>query len=131
MRLNMYLGIRTRGQSLLGALLVLFGSGCGADHIVSVSGGLISQRIDARRGDLVDIRLWGGALGTYASPPAISGSAVEFVDVSIETGSGGTVNPGGPTQRFRFRALAPGSAVVTFSPLVQGSPIVSDTIVVE
>ena len=112
------------------ALGMCAATGC-ADHIVAVEGNLVSQRINARRGDLVDIRLWGGGLGTWASPPAISSSAVEFVDVSIETGSGGFVNPGGPTQRFRFRAVVAGAAIVTFTPLQQGSPTVSDTIVVQ
>jgi hypothetical protein len=87
--------------------------------------------IDARPGDLIDIRLWGGALGTYASLPSVSTAAVEFLDLSIDIGSGGFVSPGGPTQQFRFRALSPGAAVVTFAPLQQGSPVVSDTIVVK
>jgi hypothetical protein len=51
---------------------------------------------------------------------------VVFVDVSIE----GPPNPGGPTQRFRFRAASRGIAVVTFSPL-QGAPVVTDTVVVQ
>ena len=115
---------------LTAAGIALVITSCSPDDIVSASG-LASQRIDARRGDFVDIRLWGGALGTYASPPTISGAAVEFVDVSIESGSGGTVNPGGPTQRFRFRAISAGTAIVTFAPVLQGSPIVSDTVVVQ
>jgi hypothetical protein len=119
-----------RKQSLCLFVVTVVAVGCGSDHIVSAGGDLISRRIDASRGDLIDIRLWGGALGTYASPPVISTAVVEFVDLDVETGSGGIVNPGGPTQRFRFRALTPGSAVVTFSPLQQGSPVVSDTIVV-
>ena len=74
----------------------------------------------------MDIRLWGGALGTYASPPTISAPAVIFVDVSID----GPPNPGGPTQRFRFRAASRGTAVVTFSPL-QNAPVVIDTVTVQ
>src|SRR6476660_3205309 len=123
-------GDRMHRRSVLSAALAIVVAGCGADHIVSVSSGLVSQRVNARTGDLIDIRLWGGALGTYASPPAISTPAVEFVDVSIETGSGGTINPGGPTQRFRFRAITAGLAVVTFTPL-QSAPVVADTIIVQ
>jgi len=119
-----------RQQSLVCLLAAVVALGCDSDHTLSVGGDLISRRIDAAQGDAIDIRLWGGALGTYASPPVISTAAVEFLDVEIETGSGGVVSPGGPSQRFRFRARAQGSAVVTFSPLQQGSPIVSDTIVV-
>ena len=120
-----------RNSFIVRAVVAILVVACGANRIVSLNGGLLSRRVDARRGDLVDIYLWGGALGTYQSPPTISTSAVEFVDLSIETGSGGFVNPGGPTQRFRFRALSAGIAVVTFSPLQQGAPIVSDTIVVQ
>jgi hypothetical protein len=118
-------------RSLFLACVALATASCRADHIVSVDGGLVSRRIDARRGDIVAIHLWGGALGTYASPPAVSGPAVQFLDVSVESGSGGFVNPGGPTQRFRFRASAAGISVVTFSPTEHGSPLVSDTIVVQ
>jgi hypothetical protein len=76
-------------------------------------------------GDLVDVRLWGGAAGIYVSPPAISGAAVTFIDVSID----GPPNPGGPTQRFRFRATSRGTAIVTFLPQ-QVAPVIVDTIVV-
>jgi hypothetical protein len=108
------------------SLLVVLGAACGADRIVAVDAGTGSHRVTVAIGDLVDIRLWGGALGTYASPPTISAPAVEFVDVSIE----GAPNPGGPTQRFRFRAASRGTAVVTFSPL-QSAPLVTDTVVVQ
>jgi hypothetical protein len=109
--------------------LAFAGSAC-ADRIVSLDAGSGSRLATARVGDIVDIRLWGGGLGTYASPPIISTPVIEFVGVTLETGSGGVVNPGGPTQRFRFRAVSRGSAIVTFSPL-QSAPIVIDTIVVQ
>jgi len=99
---------------------------CSADHIVSLGTGVDSHRVTAGIGDRVDVRLWGGAMGTYASPPAISGTGVTFVDVSVD----GPPNPGGATQRFRFLAVMRGLAVVTFTPL-QSAPVVVDTIVVE
>lgn len=106
------------------AALVLLVAAC-ADHIVSVDGATRSQRVTAGVGDLVDIPLWAGALGTYADAPTVSGSAVEFVHVTIDS----PPNPGGPTQRFRFRALSRGTALVTFTPL-QSAPVIVDTIVV-
>jgi hypothetical protein len=112
------------------AVLPLLIAACNADHIVSVDAGLGSHLVAARVGDLIDVRLWGGALGNYTSPPDISTAAVEFVDISIETSSGRTVNPGGPTQRFRFRAVSRGSAIVTFAPM-QSAPVVVDTVVVQ
>jgi len=108
------------------SLLAIIGAACGADHIVGVDAGTGSHRVTVALGNLVDIRLWGGALGTYASPPTISAPAVIFVDVSID----GPPNPGGPTQRFRFRAASRGTAVVTFSPL-QNAPVVIDTVTVQ
>jgi len=105
--------------------VALFGVAC-ADRIVSVDAGTGSHAITAGVGDLVDIRLWGGGSGTYVSPPAISGGAVVFIDVFVD----GPPVPGGPTQRFRFRAASRGRAVVTFSPQ-QSAPVVVDTIVVQ
>ncbi len=112
------------------ALLALAVTACGSDHIVSVDVGAGSHRVTARVGDLVDIRLFAGALGIYASPPAISASAVVFVGVSLDSESTGVISPGGPTQRFRFRAESRGTAVVTFSP-EQNAPMITDTIVVQ
>jgi hypothetical protein len=61
--------------------------------------------------------------GEYQSPPAVSSSAVRFLDVAYVSPS----VPAGPTQRFRFKAEAPGHAIVTFRH--SGStPMVSDTV---
>jgi len=109
-------------------LSALVATACSADHVVSVSAG--NHRVNVAVGGLVDISLWDGGLGMYASPPAISAPAVVFVDVSIDVGSNGIITPGGPSQRFRFRAASRGTAIVTFSPL-QNAPVVSDTIVVQ
>ena len=117
-------------SSLLGrgvaSLAILGAIACSADHIVSIGTGVDAHRATTVVGGLVDVRLWGGALGEYASPPDISGAAVTFLDVSTD----GPPNPGGPTQRFRFRAVTRGLAIVTFTPL-QIAPVVVDTIVVE
>jgi hypothetical protein len=108
------------------SLAVLVGIACSADHIVSIGTGVETHRVTTGIGGLVDVGLWDGAMGGYASPPAISGSAVTFVDVT----SDGPPNPGGPTQHFRFRAIARGSAIVTFTPL-SVAPVVVDTIDVD
>ena len=111
-------------------LVALIGVACGADRIVSIDVGTGSHRVTAGIGDLVDIRLWGGAVGLYSSPPTISTPSVVFVDVSVQSSANGATNPGGPTQHFRFRAESRGVAVVTFTPL-QEAPVISDTIVVQ
>ena len=108
------------------SLAVLGAFACSADHIVSIGTGVDTHRVTTVVGGLVEVRLWGGAMGEYATPPAVSGAAVTFLDVSTD----GPPNPGGPTQRYRFRAVAHGSAIVTFTPL-EIAPVVVDTIVVE
>jgi len=112
------------------SLLVSLAAACGGDRIVSVNAGSASQRVDAHVGDLVNIHLWAGLNGLYATSPAISTSAVQFIDESIETGSGGFISPAGPGQLFRFRAISRGTALVTFTPM-QDARIVVDTIDVQ
>jgi hypothetical protein len=61
----------------------------------------------------------------YASPPANSSPALVFLDEADV----GLPNPGGPTQQFRFRAAAPGTAILTFTH-TESSRTVVDTVVV-
>ena len=119
-----------RCEWVLLSLALPLGLACGGDRIVSVDAGSASKRIEAHVGDRVDIHLWAGAGGLYESSPTISTSAVQFIDESIEIGTGGFVSPGGPGQLFRFRAISRGTALVTFSP-VQDAPVVVDTINVQ
>jgi hypothetical protein len=63
--------------------------------------------------------------GAYASPPLQIGNAVRFLD---ET-SPGPVNPGGPTQRFRYVGVSRGMTVIRFRHSGFG-PAVDDTIFV-
>ncbi len=61
-------------------------------------------------GQEVDMRLQTVGPGEYSSPPTISSSAVRFLGASVV----GPYVPAGPTQVFRFMAVARGQAVVTF-----------------
>jgi len=70
-----------------------------------------SHRLSVRVGQRVEIVLQTIGPGEYASPPRIAPAVVDFLDV----GPDGFPNPGGPRQRFRFRAAAPGEAVITFT----------------
>lgn len=108
------------------SLAILGGVACSADHLVSIGTGVDNHRVTTGIGGQGEVRLWGGGMGEYASPPTISGPAVTFLDVTDD----GPPNPGGPTQRFRFRAVVRGTAIVTFTPL-SVAPVVVDTIVVE
>ena len=115
-----------RGLVLAAALVgAVVSDGCGADRIVAFPD--VTHRVDVGVGDMVDVTLRAGALGGYLVPPAISAPIVVFLEV---TDPDKFPVPGGPAQRFRFRAVAPGTAVVTFMP-VQPGPTVVDTIFVQ
>jgi hypothetical protein len=98
---------------------------CLADHIVSLELGEQNRRVEASVGDRIEITLRTIGPGEYANPPAISAPAVVFVDVAFV----GPSVPGGPTQRFRFRAASRGMAVITFTNTGVG-PTVTDTVVI-
>jgi hypothetical protein len=64
--------------------------------------------------------------GEYASPPDISSPAVRFLDVELV----GPPTPGGVSQRFSFRGMTAGVAVITFHYTGPAglNPTVEDTI---
>ena len=117
---------RPLARCLLAAplLALILATACHADDIASIGPG---EHLEFSVGDRFDVLLRAAALGSYKAPPAISTPAVEFLEATVVNES--PVPPGGPLQRFRFRATAPGTAVLTFTP-VQVGPVASDTIVV-
>ena len=76
-------------------------------------------------GQELGIRLFTLGPGSYLSPPTLSDSALQFLDDAVV----GPNNPGGPTQLFRFKAVARGRSIVTFqhSTATHG---VTDTVIV-
>lgn len=107
----------------LGMLLL---AACGADNVVGVRGDSENRTIVANRGEEIDIKLGNVGPATYASPPSVSSDALEYLGVDIVP----PYTPGGPTQLFRFRAVASGQAVVTFHRVLQDSVVstVQDTV---
>lgn len=97
---------------------------CGADTVVSVNG-TPTRTLSLAVGQELDLTLQTIGPGQYASPPIVSSAAVRFLEASFV----GPAIPAGPTQRFRFRAEAPGQAVITFEHTGQ-NPVVQDTVVV-
>jgi hypothetical protein len=91
------------------ALSALVLCACSAD-IVSVPPDGRSQAITAAPGQGIDITLSNVGPAIYASPPMISSAAVTYLSVDVAP----PYNPGGPTQRFRFRAVSSGQAVIRF-----------------
>ena len=93
--------------AVIAALLGLLG--CGGDAVLSPHD-IVASRTVAFVGQQLSVRLQSIGPGEYAAPPAISSSAVRFLKVALV----GPAVPAGVTQRFFFRAAAPGQAVVTF-----------------
>jgi hypothetical protein len=85
--------------------------------------GAPSQSLSITAGRELDVMLQTVGPGEYASPPEISSAAVRFLDMELVTPG----VPAGPTQRFRFRALTSGIAVVVFHHTVQGETV-EDTV---
>jgi hypothetical protein len=99
--------------------------GC-SDGIVGVPPDGGSRAVDAMPGQEIDVTLGNVGPGEYQSPPSISSASVAYLGVDVVP----PFNPGGPTQRFRFRAAGSGTAVIEFRRALGDSIIatVTDTI---
>ena len=114
-----------RGACLLAVVLA---TACRADNIVSIVSIGSGQHLEVAVGERFDVLLRAAGLGSYQAPPTISAPVIEFLDETLVDESPVTP-PGGPLQRFRFRATAIGTAIITFTP-TQIGPAASDTVVV-
>ena len=102
-------------------LLGLAVSACGQGSLEA--NGLPGHSLYIKAGQTLELTLRTIGPGEYASPPSISSPAVRWRDVSLVT----PAVPAGPTQRFRFEAVASGRAVITFHHTVQSTTI-EDTV---
>jgi hypothetical protein len=99
---------------------------CGGDNPVGISiTGSTSRTFTVPAGSQFSVTLQTIGPGEYSSPPSLSSSAVQFRDVADVC----PCVPAGPTQRFRFLAAGPGSAIVTFTH-TDRNPMVEDTVLV-
>lgn len=118
---------RRMPRALLGVgLLVL--AACSSDAIIGIPVDSRNQVVTAAVGQEIDVTLGNVGPGTYVSPPSISSNVVTFVDMLIVPPS----TPDGPTQRFRFRTVAKGQAIIGFQRTLNDSvlAVVEDTVVV-
>jgi hypothetical protein len=107
--------IRVIGGLVLGGVF-----GCGGPlEANGSSGGSFS--IEA--GQELELTLGTTGPGEYGSPPDISSPALRFLDVRVV----GPFTPGGARQRFRFKGMAPGVAVIVFHNAVQDRTV-EDTV---
>jgi hypothetical protein len=118
---------RSRALRYLASIIVIaFVAACGSDNPVGISiTGSTSRTFTVPAGFQFSVTLQTIGPGEYSSPPAVSSSAVQFRDMSQVI----PVVPAGPTQRFRFLATGPGSAIVRFTH-TDRNPIVEDTVLV-
>lgn len=119
----------TRSSWATSLLALLLLSACHAeravvDDVVAIGP---NQLLEVAVGDRFDVLLRAISLGSYQSPPSISSPSVQFLEVTVVQEA--PIPPGGPLQRFRFRATAPGTAVLTFTPTQPGSDATANIVV--
>lgn len=98
------------GALAQGLLLALACSGNGPAAL-EVGRDADGSEVTMGLGTSLDVILGNVGPGTYTSPPAIDGTALRYEGVEVVP----PYLPSGPRQRFRFRAVAPGTARVTLS----------------
>ncbi len=99
---------------------------CSADRIISVPPNSASQTIAAAVGEEIHITFGNVGPAQYESPPQISSPELMFLGVEDVPPN----NPGGPTQRFRFKAVRAGQAIIHFRRVLQEEVVsaVDDTV---
>jgi hypothetical protein len=117
---------RIRPPRVLLSVIVFVIIACSADAVLGVDSR--SQSISARVGQQVEVTLGNVGPAIYESPPMISSNVVTYLGVDVVP----PYNPGGPTQRFSFKAVGPGQALITFRHTLDGAlvSVVEDTITV-
>lgn len=98
-------------------VIVFVVTACNEDNVLGVDSR--SQSIMARVGQEVEVTLGNVGPAIYESPPMMSSKVVNYLGVDVIPPN----NPGGPTQRFSFRAVGPGEALVTFRRTLDGAPV--------
>jgi hypothetical protein len=118
-------GARTQ-RRLIPIIAIALIAACGGDNPVAISiTGSTSRTFTVPAGSQFSVTLQTIGPGEYSSPPALSSSAIQFRDMADVC----PCVPAGPTQRFRFLAAGPGSAVVRFTH-TDRNPMVEDTVLV-
>jgi hypothetical protein len=117
-------GKLTRAGGVL-VVAALFLVRCSSDAMTDMSDSS-GRTFTVAAGQEVAIRLQNIGSGEYLAPPAISSTAIRFEAVSLVT----PYVPAGKTQLFRFQALRPGRALVTFRHSEQSATVI-DTVDVQ
>jgi hypothetical protein len=97
-----------RWAGLASALVAL--TACGQDGPAGLNAGP-SRTLSIGVGGELALRLQSIGPGEYTVPPQLSSGAIRFLSAALV----GPPVPAGETQLFRFRGVAPGTAIITFS----------------
>lgn len=111
------------------SMTILLIQACSGNSPLAVYGAP-AQTFSISVGQALDIRMQTVGPGEYVSPPAFTGSAIEFLG---ESSPAGVANPAGVQQLFHFKGVAGGQAIILFhntNPDGTHYPDVSDTVVV-
>jgi hypothetical protein len=107
--------------AIVAMILALLLAACSAEPLSQ--NGEPGRTLSVRAGQKLDLELQTIGPGEYASPPAVSSPAIQFLGVALVS----PAVPAGPTQRFSFQAMAPGTAIIVFHHSGQ-NPTVEDTV---
>jgi hypothetical protein len=88
--------------------------------------GAPSRSLSIAVGQEMTIQMGTAGPGEYVSPPTLSGSAIEFLEVTPSS----VVEPGGVRQDFHFRGVTTGQTIIVFHNTESVHPDVADTVVV-
>jgi hypothetical protein len=84
--------------------------------------GVVSTTFSVMVGGEVDVYFQTIGPGSYAVPPTLSGSTIEFLEVTP-----GENDPGGVTQLFHFKGVATGMTVITFQHTCECTPALTSS----
>jgi hypothetical protein len=79
--------------------------------------GVATTSFSIAPGQEIDIFLQTIGPGEYGAPPALNGSAIAFVEVTMPL-----QDPGGLSQLFRIRGVEPGTTIITFQQIDNNTP---------
>ena len=111
---------------VVAALLGLAGLAAGCSNNPFAVYGAPSRSLSVIVGQEMTIQMGTVGPGEYMSPPTLSGSAIEFLEVTTPSGA----EPAGVRQDFHFRGVANGQTIVVFHNTESRNPDVVDTVVV-
>jgi hypothetical protein len=95
-----------RTSGFLASVVLCGGVACSSPNTTAVSNSDSGRTVALSAGDELDVTL--GSIGNQGEP-SVTSTALHYDTSSLV----GPLNPGGPTIRYKFTAVAPGTATIT------------------